>query len=101
MAGRGSKVQSRSGVAVDADLEAFDQRLRQRRWRILRAALPQGYEVAAMPLWITAPDQFLGWIAPQLPRAAGMVYFAELERIAKQTGDLDLLRLARRFRACP
>lgn len=98
MAGRRSKVQTRSASMVDADAVAFDQRLRQRRWRILRVALPRGHQVDALPLWISAPEQFLGWIAPQLPPAASAAYFADLERIAKQTGDLELLRLARRYR---
>lgn len=98
MAGRRSRVQSRSGTAIDADVVAFDQQLRQRRWRILRVALPRGHEIDALPLWISAPEQFLGWIAPQLPPAASAAYFADLERIAKQTGDLELFRLARRYR---
>lgn len=99
MGGRSSKVQNRTGVAPE--IEAFDQRLRQRRWRILRTALPRGHEAGTLPLWVTTPQQFLGWIVPQLPVAAAAAYSADLERIARQTSDLELFRLARQYRHRP
>lgn len=99
MGERSSKVQNRTGVAPE--IEAFDQRLRQRRWRILRTALPRGHEAGSLPLWVTTPQQFLGWIVPQLPPATASVYFADLERIARQTSDLELFRLSRQYRRRP
>jgi hypothetical protein len=99
MGGRGSKVQRRASVTPE--VEAYDLRLRQRRWRILRTALPRGHEVGTLPLWIATPGQFLGWIAPQLPAAAAAIYFADLERIARQTADLELFRLSRQYRGRP
>ncbi len=99
MAERSNRARNRSGMSGDVD--AFDRQLQQRRWRILRTALPRGHEVGNLPLWITEPEQFLGWIAPRLSPMAGAVYFADLERIARQTSDLELFRLARRFRGAP
>lgn len=101
IAGGDNKILGRRRPDIDGDSEPIDQRLAKRRWRILRVALPRGHEIDALPLWISTPEQFVAWIAPQLPPSASAAYFADLERIAKQTTDLELLRLARRHRNRP
>ncbi len=97
MAVRGDGAQNRPKWTVEPDLEAIDLRLRQRRWRILRAAMPVGYDVDPMPQWVRTPEQFVGWLVARLTPSASSVYFDDLERIAKQTCDLELFRLARRY----
>ncbi|HUZ75106.1 MAG TPA: hypothetical protein VMU87_19140 [Stellaceae bacterium] len=96
MAGR-SGAQARPGWALEPDLAPVDEQLRRRRWRVLRAALPQGRNVEAVPQWVRTPDQFIDWLSARLSTAAMRVYLADLELIAKQTCDLELLRLARSY----
>ena len=48
------------------------------------------------PGWVLEPD-LVGWLIGRLTPQGLRSYFQELELIAKQTCDLELLRLARRY----
>jgi hypothetical protein len=98
MAGR-SSAQIRPGWALEPDLHPVDQQLRRRRWRVLRAALPPGRGLDQFPATVTTPDQFMDWLMSRLSTTAVRHYFEDLELIAKQTCDLELLRLARHYKA--
>jgi hypothetical protein len=50
-----------------------------------------------VPQWVRTPDQFIDWLSARLTAAAMRTYLADLELIAKQTCDLELLRLARSY----
>jgi hypothetical protein len=69
--------------------------MRQRRWRILRAALPPAHGIDPLPLWVRTPQQFVGWVAGRLTPGGMRRYRTELEELARQTCDLELFRLAR------
>lgn len=97
MAGR-SAAQTRPGWALEPNLHPIDQQIRRRRWRVLRAALPPGRGVDQLPAWVNSPDQFIDWLMGRLSVNAVRHYFDDLELIAKQTCDLELLRLARHYR---
>ena len=97
MAQRGG-AQMRPGWALEPDLHPIDEHLRRRRWRVLRAALPPGRGLDPLPSWVKSPDQFIDWLISRLSPAAIRSYFADLELIAKQTCDLELLRFARHYR---
>ncbi|MBU6507962.1 MAG: hypothetical protein KGI92_07465 [Alphaproteobacteria bacterium] len=97
MAGRSGGAQSRPGWVLEADLDPVDEQLRRRRWRILRAVLPIGQGLDPLPTWVKTPEQFVGWLIGRLSPAGLRTYFEDLEEIAKQTCDLELLRLARRY----
>jgi hypothetical protein len=68
-----------------------------RRWRILRAALPNSSQMGAQPPWVRSFDEFIWWVAGELSRDALNAYLGDLEIIAKKTCDLVLLRLARDY----
>jgi hypothetical protein len=87
----------RPGWALEPDLDPVDEQLRRRRWRVLRAALPQGRGVDQAPSWVKTPDQFIDWLAARLAPRALQGYFEDLELLAKQTCDLELLRFARLY----
>jgi hypothetical protein len=97
MAGR-SGAQIRPGWVLEPDLNPVDEQLRLRRWRVLRAALPPGRALEPPPVWVSTPDQFIVWLTSRLSPMAVKAYFEDLELIAKQTCDLELLRLARFYR---
>jgi len=99
MVGRSSEVQSRPGWTLEPDLDPIDDQLRRRRWRILRVALPYGHGLDPLPAWVKTPEQFIGWVIGRLTPQALRNYFEDLEEIAKQTCDLELLRLARKYLA--
>lgn len=96
MAGR-SGAQARPGWLLEPDLDPVDEQVRRRRWRVLRAALPRGRNVEGVPQWVRTPDQFIDWLSVRVSTAAMRAYLADLELIAKQTCDLELLRLARSY----
>jgi len=96
MAGR-VLAQTRPGWVLEPDLDPVDEQVRQRRWRVLRAAMPQGCGLDAVPAWVKTPEQFIDWLSSRLNHAAIRAYFIDLELIAKQTCDLELLRLARTY----
>jgi len=95
--GRDGGVPRRAGWTLESDLDPRDEQLRRRRWRILRVALPQGCGLEPVPGWVHTPEQFIGWLVGRLPPSALKNYFEDLEEIAKQTCDLELLRLARDY----
>lgn len=96
MVGRSNEA-SRAGWSLETDLDPSDEQLRRRRWRILRVALPQGHGLEPVPARITTPEQFIGWLIGRLSAQSLLNYFEDLEEIAKQTCDLELLRLARKY----
>jgi hypothetical protein len=65
----------------------------RRRWRILQAARP--VEADPVPHWIRTPEQFADWLAARLDSRVLRGYFLDLEEIARQSCDLELLRFAR------
>ena len=97
MNGRNNEAPRRAGWTLEADLDPIDEQLRRRRWRILRVALPQGLGLEPIPAWVSTPEQFIGWLIGRLTPQALRNYFEDLEEIAKQTCDLELLRFARKY----
>jgi len=97
MSGRNGEAPHRPGWTLDADLDPTDEQMRRRRWRILRAALPVGLGLDPVPTWVSTPEQFIGWLIGRLTPQALRNYFEDLEEIAKQTCDLELLRFARKY----
>jgi hypothetical protein len=98
MSGRGDGAIPRVHWAPRPTEVEVARRLAERRWRILRMLVPAGCEIDPLPLWLETPEQFVRWLSARLSRNAGRAYFLDLERVAKQTCDLELLRLARRHR---
>jgi hypothetical protein len=86
-----------AGWAIERGLQPIEEQLRRRRWRILEVVLPHGHGLGAQPPWVQSPDQFVYWIAASLSAQAIKDYLGDLEAVAKQTCDLELLRLARRY----
>ena len=97
MTGLMGEAPRRAGWTLEADLDPIDEQLRRRRWRILRVALPHGQGLEAVPAWINTPEQFIGWLIGRLSPQSLRNYFEDLEQIAKQTCDLELLRFARKY----
>jgi len=87
-----------AGWTLERGLDPFDEQLRRRRWRILQVVLPYGHSLGPQPPWVQSPDQFIYWIAAALSPQDLQHYLQDLEAVAKQTCDLELLRLARRYR---
>lgn len=83
----------------EANLDAVKDQLRRRRRRILQAALPSGHGLDPLPAWVKTPQQFVGWLTGRLTPRALKHYFTDLEEIARQTADLELFRLARKYQA--
>ena len=73
----------------------------QRRWRILQNAQPLFTPVEPVPHWIRAPEQFVEWLSMRLTPSELRDYFRDLEDIARQSCDLELLRFARRYLGQP
>ena len=97
MAARSAQI--RPGWELEPDLDPVNERVRRRRWRVLRAALPPGPGLAQLPDWVKSPDQFIDWMTSVLSPRAFRAYLDDLELIARQTCDLELLRFARHHRA--
>ncbi len=97
MTGRNVEAPCRDGWTLEADLDPIDEQLCRRRWRILRVALPHGLGLEPVAAWVATPEQFIGWLIGQLTPQTLRNYFEDLEEIDKQTCDLELLRLARKY----
>ena len=69
----------------------------QRRWRILQNAQPMFTPTEPAPSWIRTPEQFVEWLAIRLTPTELRSYFQDLEEIARQSCDLELLRFTRRY----
>jgi hypothetical protein len=85
------------GWTLERGLDRVDEHLSRRRWRILELVLPYGHGLGPMPAWVKSPDQFVYWISAALSLQNLQNYLCDLETVAKQTCDLELLRLARRY----
>lgn len=71
--------------------------LSQRRWRIMQSVLPFDNSLEPLPAWVRTPDQFVGWLSCRIDQAGLRAYFREIQTVAKQTSDLELLRFARKY----
>jgi hypothetical protein len=69
----------------------------QRRWRIMQNVLPFDTPLEPLPAWVRTPDQFVGWLSCRLDQAGLRAYFRDIQAVAKQIGDLALLRFAPRY----
>jgi hypothetical protein len=98
MAQRGRRAPSRAETYAEPDHGRTCTLLRERRWRILRAVLPRGHRVDPLPTWVRTPEQFAACLVERESFAVRAAYFADLEEVARQTCDLELLRLARKYR---
>jgi hypothetical protein len=87
------------GWTIDRGLDRLDEQLSRRRWRILQVVLPNGHSLGPLPPWVKSPNQFIYWISAALSLQGLQNYLCDLETVAKQTCDLELLRLARRYRS--
>ena len=50
-----------------------------------------GHGLDPLPTWVKTPEQFIGWLIGRLSPGGLRTYFEDLEGIAKQTCDLELL----------
>jgi hypothetical protein len=98
MAQRGKRAPSRVETYVEPEHGRPCTLLQERRWRILRAVLPRDHAVDPLPTWVRTPEQFVACLVERVGLAGRAAYFADLEEVAKQTCDLELLRLARKYR---
>src|ERR1700760_3299326 len=87
-----------AGWTLEPRLHPLDEQLRRRRWRILQVVLPPGHGLGPQPPWVQSPDQFIYWIAAALSPEDLQHYLQDVEAVAKQTYDLELFRLTRRYR---
>ncbi len=71
--------------------------LSQRRWRIMQSVLPFDNALDPLPAWVRTPDQFVGWLSCRIDQTGLRAYFHEIQAVAKQTSDLELLRSARKY----
>lgn len=71
--------------------------LSRRRWRIMQRVLPFDNVVDPVPPWVRTPEQFVGWLSCRISQPGLRAYFREIETVAKQTSDLELLRFARKY----
>jgi hypothetical protein len=71
--------------------------LSKRRWRIMQSVLPFDNSLDPLPAWVRTPDQFVGWLSCRIDQAGLRAYFREIQTVAKQTSDLELLRFARKY----
>lgn len=76
---------------------SVDTLIGQRRWRILHNAQPLFEPAEAVPNWIRTPEQFVDWLSLRVGPGELRAYFHDLEVIARQSCDLELLRFARRY----
>ncbi len=88
---------ARPGWERQGSIGAVEAQIGQRRWRILQGARPRGAPLEPVPPWIRTPEQFVDWLALRLGRSDLRNYFRDLESIARQSCDLELLRFARRY----
>ncbi len=84
----------RPGWTAGGDTAAI---LAQRRWRIMQSILPFDNAQDPLPVWVRTPDQFVGWLSCRIEHRALRAYFCEVQTIAKQICDLELLRFARKY----
>ncbi len=72
---------------------AVETLIGQRRWRILQNAQPLFAPAEPVPAWIRTPEQFVEWLSMRArARRNCAAYFRDLEEIARQSCDLELLR---------
>ena len=81
----------------DTDQDSGEALLRQRRWRIMESLLPFDSTLDPLPGWVRTPEQFVGWMSCRLDTMGLKAYFREVQAVAKQTYDLELLRFARKY----
>ena len=90
---------SRPGWTSEADTDSGNALLSQRRWRIMESLLPFDSALNPLPAWVRTPEQFVGWMSCRTDIASLRAYFHEIQAVAKQTCDLELLRFARKHLA--
>lgn len=78
-------------------ISAVDTLIGQRRWRILQTAQPPFEPTEAVPNWIRTPEQYVDWLSLRVGPRELHTYFHDIEAIARQSYDLELLRFARRY----
>jgi len=88
---------SRPGWVSEANTDSGDMLMRHRRWRIMESLLPFDSTLDPLPAWVRTPEQFVGWMSCRIDTAGLKAYFREIQAVAKQTCDLELLRFARKY----
>jgi len=94
---RSSTAPGRPGWDRQTSATAAASFIGQRRWRILQNARPLLRTAEPIPPWIHTPEQFIDWLAVRLAPTELREYFRDIEDIARQSCDLELLRFARRY----
>jgi hypothetical protein len=87
----------RPGWDRQPSISTVETLIGQRRWRILQNAQPVFEPTEAVPAWIRTPEQFVDWLSLRVGPRELRAYFHDLEEIARQSCDLELLRFARRY----
>ena len=95
---RNFSARARPGWERHPTESALETLIGQRRWRILQNAQPALTPPETVPPWVRTPEQFIDWLAVRLEPAELRAYFRDLEEIARQSCDLELLRFARRYK---
>ena len=101
MVRQSSGARPRPGWDRVASASRIETLIGQRRWRILINAQPPFYPAEPVPVWIKTPEQFVDWLSIRLTPSELRTYFVDLEVIARQSCDLELLRFARRYLGRP
>jgi hypothetical protein len=96
-----SDARSRPGWDRVPSASRIETLIGQRRWRILINAQPPLFPAEPVPVWIKTPEQFVDWLSIRLAPGELRTYFIDLEDIARQSCDLELLRFARRYLGRP
>jgi hypothetical protein len=94
---RGMAASPRLGWNLHDGGSPVETMIGRRRWRILVNVQPLFEPSEPVPPWIRTPEQFVDWLALRLRPAELRTYFRELESIAREIYDLELLRFARRY----
>ena len=94
---RGAAAIARLGWNCQNAGSAVETMIGRRRWRILVNVRPLHDPNERMPAWIRTPEQYVDWLALRLRPGELRAYFRDLESIAREICDLELLRFARRY----
>ena len=92
-----ASLRPRPGWDRQPSIGTVDTLIGQRRWRVLQNAQPLFEPAETAPNWIRTPEQYVDWLSLRVGPRELRAYFHDLEEIARQSCDLELLRFARRY----
>lgn len=72
------KLRTYEAWRIEPELDPQAKRLRRRRWRVLREAMPITKRSHPAPLWVSTPNDFVGGVLIELSVDELQAYFGEL-----------------------